>query len=343
MTLRFSTLRSLTLGSMALAAIFLAAPASVYAQADYPNRPINIIVNISAGSGTDLIARVVADALKDTLKQTIVVENRPGAGGAIGAAVVANSAPDGYRLLVTSSAIAALPAIQTTLTYDTENDLTPIIPLAALPAVVMVSPSKGIRTINELIERARKAPGEVMFGSSGLASASHLEVERLRAAANIKLTHVPYRGAPEAIADAAGGRVDFVIAPLASGRSFMDANQLIAIASTSSQRSPLIPDVPTINESGIKMRQGAWVGLLGPKGMPQELVKKIHDATAKAMESPEVKDRFQKMAAEFMPMSSAEFKTLISEEIKNNKELLADSRTAEPKPADAKPAEQKAN
>lgn len=315
-----------------MAAGLLAAPMTAYAQSDYPNRPINIIVNITPGSGTDLIARTVADAMKDTLKQTIVVENRPGAGGSIGAAVVANSAPDGYRLLVTSSAIAALPAIQSTLSYDTENDLTPIIPLAMLPAVVMVSPSKGIRTLNELIEKARKAPGEVMFGSSGLASASHLEVERLRAAANIKLTHVPYRGAPEAITDTAAGRVDFVIAPLASGRSFIDAKQLIAIASTSSKRSSLIPDVPTVAESGLNMRLGAWVGLLGPKGMPPELVQRIHDATAKALESPEVKDRFNKMAAETMPMSSAEFKKLIMEEIKSNKELLAEAIPADKKP-----------
>jgi tripartite-type tricarboxylate transporter receptor subunit TctC len=322
----------MTLRLFALAASLLAAPLTAYAQSDYPNRPINIIVNITPGSGTDLIARTVADAMKDTLKQTIVVENRPGAGGSIGAAVVANSAPDGYRLLVTSSAIAALPAIQSTLSYDTENDLTPIIPLAMLPAVVMVSPSKGIRTLNELIEKARKAPGEVMFGSSGLASASHLEVERLRAAANIKLTHVPYRGAPEAITDTAAGRVDFVIAPLASGRSFIDAKQLIAIASTSSKRSSLIPDVPTIAESGLNMRLGAWVGLLGPKGMPPELVQKIHDATAKALESPQVKDRFNKMAAEAMPMSSAEFKRLIVDEIKSNKELLAEVIPADKKP-----------
>lgn len=316
----------------ALTASLLASPIAAHAQSDYPNRPINIIVNITPGSGTDLIARTVADAMKDTLKQTIVVENRPGAGGSIGAAVVANSPPDGYRLLVTSSAIAALPAIQSKLSYDTENDLTPIIPLAMLPAVIMVSPSKGIRTLNELIEKARKAPGELMFGSSGLASASHLEVERLRAAANIKLTHVPYRGAPEAITDTAGGRVDFVIAPLASGRSFIDAQQLIAIASTSSKRSSLIPDVPTIAESGLNIRLGAWVGLLGPKGMPPELVQKIHDATAKALDSPEVKDRFNKMAAEALPMSSAEFKTLIVDEIKSNKELLADAIAADKKP-----------
>ena len=322
----------MTLRLLALAVWLLAAPMTAHAQSDYPNRPISIIVNITPGSGTDLIARTVAEAMKNTLKQTIVVENRPGAGGSIGAAVVASSEPDGYRLLVTSSAIAALPAIQPTLSYNTENDLTPIIPLAALPAVVMVSPSKGIRTLNELIEKARKAPGEVMFGSSGLASASHLEVERLRAAANIKLTHVPYRGAPEAIADTAGGRVDFVIAPLASARSFIDANKLIAIASTSSKRSSLIPDVPTIAESGLDMRLGAWVGLLGPKGMPPELVQKIHDATARALESPEVKDRFQKMAAEAMPMSSAEFKTLIAGEIKSNKELLADAVPADKKP-----------
>jgi len=305
------------------AAFFAALTGSASAQSDYPNRPVTIIVNITPGSGTDLIARTVADGLKTTLKQTVVVENRPGAGGSIGANVVANSEPDGYRLLVTSSAIASLPAVQTSLPYDTEKDLTPIIPLANLPAVVWVSPAKGIRTLNELIEKARKAPGEVMFGSSGLASASHLEVERMRAAANIKLTHVPYRGAPEAIADAAAGRVDFVIAPLASGRAFMDSKLLIPIASTTQKRSPLIPDVPAIGESGLKMRMGAWVGLLGPKGMPADLVQKIHAATIAALELPETKDRFAKIGAEVMPVSPADFKKMISDEIAENKELLA--------------------
>jgi tripartite-type tricarboxylate transporter receptor subunit TctC len=315
---------------IALAAGLAAAPVTASAQADYPNRPITIIVNITPGSGTDLIARTVADGLKTILKQPVVVENRPGAGGSIGAAVIANSEPDGYRLLVTSSAIASLPAVQTTLPYDTEKDLTPIAPLADLPAVVWISPTKGIKTINELIEKARKAPGDVMFGSSGVASASHLEVERMRAAANIKLTHVPYRGAPEAIADTAAGRVDFVIAPLASGRAFMDNNQLIPIASTAKKRSPLIPDVPTIGESGLKMRMGAWVGLFGPKGMPPELVQKLHAAAIAALALPESKDRFAKLGGDVMPLSPAEFKKMVSDEIAENKELLA-SLSAEKK------------
>jgi tripartite-type tricarboxylate transporter receptor subunit TctC len=140
------------------AAAFLAAlTGSASAQSDYPNRPVTIIVNITPGSGTDLIARTVADGLKTTLKQTVVVENRPGAGGSIGANVVANSEPDGYRLLVTSSAIASLPAVQTSLPYDTEKDLTPIIPLADLPAVVWISPAKGIRSINELLASGGRA------------------------------------------------------------------------------------------------------------------------------------------------------------------------------------------
>ena len=303
---------------------------SASAQTDYPSRPITIIVNITPGSGTDLIARTVADGLKTVLKQPVVVENRPGAGGSIGANVVANSEPDGYRLLVTSSAIASLPAVQPSLPYDTEKDLTPIVPLADLPAVVWISPTKGIRTLPELIEKARKAPGEVMFGSSGVASASHLEVERMRAAAKIKLTHVPYRGAPEAIADTAAGRVDFVIAPLASGRAFMDNNQLIAIASTAKKRSPLIPDVPTIGESNLNMRMGAWVGLLGPKGMPAELVQRIHAATVAALNLPESKERFAKLGADVMPLSPAEFKKQIADEIAENKELLA-SLSAEKK------------
>ncbi len=308
---------------IAATAVLAALSGAAQAQSDYPNRPITIIVNITPGSGTDLIARTVADGLKTTLKQTVVVENRPGAGGSIGANVVAHSEPDGYRLLVTSSAIASLPAVQPSLPYDTEKDLTPIIPLADLPAVIWMSPTKGIRSVTELIEKARKAPGEVMFGSSGVASASHLEVERMRAAANIKMTHVPYRGAPEAIADTAAGRVDFVIAPFASGRAFMDNKQLIAIATTAKKRSPLFPDVPTITESGLKMRMGAWVGLFGPKNMPADLVQKIHAATVAALAMPEAKDRFAKLGADVMPLSPVEFKTMISAEIAENKELLA--------------------
>jgi tripartite-type tricarboxylate transporter receptor subunit TctC len=308
---------------IAAAAVLAALTGTASAQSDYPNRPVTIIVNITPGSGTDLIARTVADGLKTILKQPVVVENRPGAGGSIGANVVANSEPDGYRLLVTSSAIASLPAVQTSLPYDTEKDLTPIAPLADLPAVIWISPTKGIKSINELIDKARKAPGEVMFGSSGVASASHLEVERMRAAAKITLTHVPYRGAPEAIADTAAGRVDFVIAPLASGRAFMDNKQLIAIASTAKKRSPLIPDVPTISESGLKMRMGAWVGLFGPKGMPADLVQKIHDAAVAALQLPESKDRFAKLGGDVMPLSPAEFKKMVSDEIAENKELLA--------------------
>ena len=308
---------------IAAAALIAALTGTAQAQADYPNRPITIIVNITPGSGTDLIARTVADGLKTILKQTVVVENRPGAGGSIGANAVANSEPDGYRLLVSSSAIASLPAVQTSLPYDTEKDLTPIAPLADLPAVIWISPTKGIKSINELVEKARKAPGEVMFGSSGVASASHLEVERLRAATDIKLTHVPYRGAPEAIADTAAGRVDFVIAPFASGRAFMDNKQLIPIATTAKKRSPLFPDVPTITESGLKMRMGAWVGLFGPKGMSPELVQKLHAATVAALQLPEAKDRFAKLGGDVMPQSPAEFKKMISDEIAENKKLLA--------------------
>ena len=152
----------------------------------------------------------------------------------------------------------------------------------------------------------------------------------MRAAAKIKLTHVPYRGAPEAIADTAAGRVDFVIAPLASGRAFMDNNQLIAIASTAKKRSPLIPDVPTIGESNLNMRMGAWVGLLGPKGMPAELVQRIHAATVAALDLPESKERFAKLGADVMPLSPAEFKKQIADEIAENKELLA-SLSAEKK------------
>jgi tripartite-type tricarboxylate transporter receptor subunit TctC len=316
---------------IAAAAVLATLTGSAQAQSDYPNRPITIIVNITPGSGTDLIARTVADGLKTILKQPVVVENRPGAGGSIGANVVANSEPDGYRLLVTSSAIASLPAVQTSLPYDTEKDLTPIAPLADLPAVVWMSPTKGIKTINELVEKARKAPGEVMFGSSGVASASHLEVERMRAATNIKLTHVPYRGAPEAIADTAAGRVDFVIAPLAAGRAFLDNKQLIAIASTAKKRSPLIPDVPTINESGLKMRMGAWVGLFGPKNMPADLVQKIHAATVAALAMPEAKDRFAKLGADVMPLSPAEFKKQVADEIAENRDLLAGLEKTEKK------------
>ncbi len=289
---------------IAAAALLAVLTGTAQAQSDYPNRPITIIVNITPGSGTDLIARTVADGLKTILKQTVVVENRPGAGGSIGANAVANSEPDGYRLLVTSSAIASLPAVQTSLPYDTEKDLTPIAPLADLPAVIWISPTKGIKSINELIEKARKAPGDVMFGSSGVASASHLEVERLRAAANHQTDacalsrrargHRRHRGGPRRFRDRAVRVRSCLHGQQTADRDCDRPQRSVRRSSLTFRQS---------RKSGLKMRMGAWVGLFGPKGMPADLVQKIHAATVAALQLPEAKDRFAKLGGDVMPQS----------------------------------------
>jgi tripartite-type tricarboxylate transporter receptor subunit TctC len=282
---------------------------------------IRAIVPFTAGSTVDVIGRIVLDPLSRELGQTIIVENRGGAGGSIGSAFVAKSEPDGYTLLVNASAHSSAPAVYPNLSYDPAGDFAAIIPFGSVPNVLVISPSKGIKTIQELAEKA-KASGTMTFSSAGVGSATHWAAERFRLSAGFKATHVPFRGGPEALTEVMTGRVDFCAIGITSGLPLIKDGKLLALAVCSPQRTPTLPDVPTTLESGFPDSDYIfWNGLLAPAKTPPEIVKRLYDTTAKVLAMPSVQDKFKPQGIDPMPMSSAEFAALIKKEIASNKKL----------------------
>ena len=283
---------------------------------NYPTKPIKFIVAFTAGSGTDVIARSVGDVMSASLGQQVVIENKPGAGGTIAASQVAKSEPDGYNFLVQASGHALNPFIYTNLSYDTLKDLTGVTPLAALPNVLVVSPSKSWKTVTDLVNATKEKPGELNFASAGIGSATHMNAEKFNLAASVKATHVPYKGTPEAISDVIGGRADWYFAPLSTALPLIQGGKLKALAVSTAKRSSALPNIPTTVESGVANSDFVfWVGLIAPAGTPPAIVKRINDEVIKALNNNEVKERFVKLGAEAMPMSPEGFNQFIKSEM----------------------------
>jgi tripartite-type tricarboxylate transporter receptor subunit TctC len=288
----------------------------------WPTKPIRIIVPISAGSGTDVLARALADRLGGALGQILIIENRPGAGGAVGAIAVAKAAPDGYTLLVTSSALTVAPAIYANLAYDPLSDLAGVTPVANLGAAFIAAPSKSFKTVRELVALAKARPGQLSYGSSGTGSASHLTSEKFRLMAGFEAVHVPYRGAPEAVADAMTGRIDFVSSPLAAALPLIQDGKLVALAVPSPSRSALLPDVPTIEEAGVPNASSqTWVGVLAPKATPRDIVNRLQHEIVKVLQLPELKAQLHATGSEPLLMTPEEFDALMRQEVASNKVL----------------------
>jgi len=297
-----------------LAALALAVATGAAAQA-YPDRPIHFLVPFTAGSGTDIIGRTLGEALGKALGQPIIVENRPGAGGTVGAGQVARAAPDGYTLLVHSAGHVANPAIYTSLPYDTLKDFAGVTPLASLPNVLVVSPSKGYKTLKDLVDKAKVNPGTLNYGSAGIGSATHMNAEIFRMVAGFDAVHVPFKGTPEAMTETASGRIDFFFAPLSSALPQIKAGRLQALAVGTSTRSPQLPDVPTTIEAGYpKSDYIFWVALLAPAGTPKPIVDRLNAEALKALASPAVKEKLSTLGAQPMPMSPAEFDAFLKDE-----------------------------
>lgn len=297
-----------------LAAALLAGGA--LAQAAFPNKPVKLVVPFTAGSGTDIIARTVGEAMARALGQPVVVENRPGAGGTIGAAQVARGDADGHTILIHSSGHALNPAIYPNLPYDTLKDLTGVTPLAALPNVLVVSPARGWKSVADLVAAAKARPGQLNFASAGLGSATHMNAEKFRLRAGVDAQHVPFKGTPEAITDVIGGRNDFFFAPLSSALPLIRDGKLQALAVSTAQRSPALPDVPTTVEAGVPGSDYTfWVGMIVPAATPPAMVKRLHEEAAKALASPEVKERLVKLGADPFLMEPAAFNAYIRAEI----------------------------
>jgi tripartite-type tricarboxylate transporter receptor subunit TctC len=299
-----------------LAALF--ASGSALAQAAWPTKPIRFIVPFTAGSGTDIIARTVGDTMSRGLGQPIIIENKPGAGGTIAAAQVSKSEPDGYTVLIHSSGHALNPAIYSNLTYDTLRDLTGVTPLAALPNVMVVSPARGWKTVADVVAAAKAKPGTLNYASAGVGSATHLNAEKFKLQAGFDAVHVPFKGTPEALSDVIGGRDDWFFAPLSSALPLIRDGKLQALAVSTPQRSPALPQVPTTVEAGIPGSDYTfWVGMIVPSATPPTVIKRLHDEAIKALANPEVKERMNKLGADPFPMSPEQFNAFIKTEMES--------------------------
>jgi tripartite-type tricarboxylate transporter receptor subunit TctC len=283
----------------------------------YPARPVRVIVPISPGSGTDIVARALTQKLSAAWGQPVIVENRPGAGGSIGAALVAKSPADGYTLLVHSvGAHAASAALNPSLPYDAVKDFVPIAPIVNLPQVIVVAPSSGIRSVAELIAKAKAQPGRLNFASPGIGSGVHFTGEKFRIAAGIDVVHVPYKGGPEAMTDVMMGRVTYWIPSIGTALPMIQDGRLLALGVTLRQRVTALPDVPTIAEAGVAGFEDAIsFGMWAPAGTPPGIVSKIARDIADALDKPDLRDQYRKLAGEPAAMTPAEFARYMGREM----------------------------
>jgi tripartite-type tricarboxylate transporter receptor subunit TctC len=282
----------------------------------YPNKPIKFVVPFSAGSATDIVARTVAEAMGKTLGQTILIDNRLGAGGTIAAAQVAKSDPDGYTILVHSSGHALNPSIYPNLGYDTLKDLTGVTALAAIPNVLVVNPGKGWKTQADLIAAVKAKPDQFNYASAGVGSGTHMNAEIFRIQAGIDALHVPYKGTPDAMTNVIGGSNDWFFAPLASALPLIRDGKLQALSVSTKQRASTLPQVPTSIEAGLPGSDYTlWIGMIAPSATPQPILRKLHEEASKALNNPEIKERMAKLGADPMPMSSDAFNAYIRSEI----------------------------
>jgi tripartite-type tricarboxylate transporter receptor subunit TctC len=244
-----------------------------------------------------------------------VVENRPGAGGTLGASQVAKSEPDGYTLLVVSTGHVVNPALYANLNYDTLGDFVGVTPLAALPSVLVVGAGSPIKNVAELIATAKAKPGQLNYASAGVGSATHVNAEKFRAQANIQLTHIPFKGTPETIVETSAGRVDFMFTPVLASIPSIRDNRMRAIAVSTAKRSSALPDTPTVAEAGLPgFVFDFWIGMLAPAKTPKAIVNKLNAEVRNILQLPDVKDRLSKLGADPMTMSSEQFDAYIKED-----------------------------
>jgi tripartite-type tricarboxylate transporter receptor subunit TctC len=283
---------------------------------NFPTKPVHLIISFTPGSSTDIVGRAVAAKLSEIWGQQVVAENRAGAGGTIGSAAVARAVPDGYTLLANSSAHVSNPSIFATLPYDTLKDFANIAPLAGGPNVLIVAPQTGWKSVGDFISAAKAQPGKLNFASAGFGSGTHFNLEKLKLMAGVDVTHIAYKGTPEAIGDTIAGRVCCYFAPINAVLAHVHGGRALALGLSSGQRSPLLPHVPTIAESGVaNFDYTLWVGLWGPAAMPADLVTKINADVRTALASPDLAERLTKLGTLPMNMSPQEFTQYVRQEL----------------------------
>ena len=300
--------------ALSLAALCLAALLAPASGQTWPSRPLSAIIPLAAGNAGDVLGRVVLDQLSRQFAQPIIIDNRPGGGGALGAAAGAKAAPDGYTMLVFGSNISIAPAIHRNLPYDTLRDFAAVIPIGNQPLVLLTGPSTGIKSVADLLAAAKAKP--INYASAGAGSISHLAAERLRLAAGFEAQQIPFRGPVDAFTEVMTGRVDFYVVPIAPALSLIVEGKLRPLAVSTAARTSMLPAVPTLTESGIGDSEFyLWNGIFVPAGTPREIINRLHQETVQALQAPNVRDRLKTLGVEPMPMSPEDFAAFFAREV----------------------------
>jgi tripartite-type tricarboxylate transporter receptor subunit TctC len=295
----------------------------VFAQG-WPIKLITAIVPFAAGNANDIVGRIVLDQVSRQVGQTIIVDNRPGAGGITGVGAAARAAPDGYTILVHSSTFSAGYSLHKSLPYDTFKDFIAVVPLGYQPTVLVSAPSKPWTTLAELVAAAKARPGALNYASAGVGAASHLAAERFRLSAGFEAQHIPFKGPVEALTEVMAGRIDFYFLPVAPAISLIQEGKVRALAVSTSKRASSLPDVPTTAEAGLKDAAYVfWNGLFLPAQTPNEIVNRLHDETGKALAVASVQERLLKVGQEPMMMSPAQFQTFFHDDVRDTAKLMA--------------------
>jgi tripartite-type tricarboxylate transporter receptor subunit TctC len=290
---------------------------------NWPTKPIKVIVPYSPGSATDIIPRTIFAKVQEQLGQPIIVENRPGASTTIGTSAVAKAETDGYTILVTSSAYTIVPLTVANVPYDPLRDLSAIIPLANMANVLVISPAKGIKTVGEFVAAARAQHGLMNYVTIGEGSAAHLNSERFLRAAGFEAQQIPYKGSPAGLMDVMTGRVDFYFSPLLPALPLIRDGKLTALAVSSIERSPELPDVPTTTEAGFPNSEyNFWFGVFAPAKTPRAIIQRLYEEIAKAQNDPSVKEKLVKLGVQPMPMTPAQFDDYVRKELEQNAVLV---------------------
>ena len=311
-----------------LLAISMFAVASQAGAQGYPNKVIKLQVPFAPGGTTDIVARVMAEPLGKALGQTVIIENKAGGGGIIGANETAKAAPDGYTLgMATVSTTASNPAINPNMPYNAATDFTPIINIAATPNVIAVHPSFPAKNYKDFVAVLKKAPGKYSYSSSGTGGIAHLQTELWKGLQGVFVTHIPYTGSGPALRDTVGGQVEIIFDNVPSALPHIKANRLIALAVAAPQRLAALPDVPTFKELGLEpVNRMAYYGILGPKGLPKEVVDKVNAAARKALEDPAVKKRIEDTGSVVVGNSPEQFARQMSEELEVYRKVVETAR-----------------
>lgn len=311
--------------TLALGVIALSATGTSYA-AEFPSQPIRWVVPFTPGGAMDVIARTMSDSMGQTLGQTVVIENRSGAGGNIGAAYAAKANPDGHTIMIAANGMAVNPSLYKSMTYDPIKDFEPISLLAIVPNVLVANPDNSTaKTIPEVIELAKAKPGHYTFASAGVGTSIHLAGELFLSMADVDMLHVPYKGSGPAVTDLLGGQVDYMFDSITSAKPHIEGGKLTAIAVTTAKRSSALPDLPTVAEAGLPGYDlSPWFAAFAPAGTPPEVIEKLRSAMMTALEDPRVKATLDSIGAEIVGSSAADLREHLAQETALWKDLVVE-------------------